>query len=270
MNYEFYADVFFLTNVYLDFCAIYAVGEVLEQKKKRFRYLIGSAISSFLGCILFVLIEKYELYMLLIHFVVNPAMTVFCFYPAAKSVYGKAFGLMYFIILLLGGTLEWLYHTVAGGRGYELCLLLTAIPVCIFLFILRQKRKNVRRLYQVSVEYKGKKLTLQALYDTGNSLQDPYVGKPIHIVSRRIWDSLGEKQEFAIRLVPFSSVGCRRGLLEAFNVDVLQVKGTEEWKIEPAVLAVAEESLFEGRDYEMILNSNIFENKNRNEEEICT
>ena len=33
MNYEFYADVFFLTNFYLDFLAVYLVSEILQQKK---------------------------------------------------------------------------------------------------------------------------------------------------------------------------------------------------------------------------------------------
>ena len=32
MNYEFYADVFFLTNFYLDFLAVYLVSEILQQK----------------------------------------------------------------------------------------------------------------------------------------------------------------------------------------------------------------------------------------------
>lgn len=260
MKYEFYADVFFLTNFYLDFLAVYAVSEMLQRRKKLLRYLAGSAISSLVGCVLFLVIHSYESYALCINFMVNPGMIIFCFYPAEKRIYGKAFGLMYFVILLLGGSMEWLHRTVASGGYYEVCLLLTAVPVMVFLYILRRKRKNVNCFYEVSIEHKGKKVSVQALYDTGNRLADPYVGEPVHIISKEVYEILGGKEVFSMRLIPFSSVGREKGLLKAFTVEKIRLEWEEKMlEISPVVLAAAEDAIFKNRRYQMILNCSLSE-----------
>ncbi len=87
MYYEFYADVFFLTNVYLDFLAVYVVSEILRQKKKILRYVLCCAASSLAGCILFLTVSNYDLYLLCIHFIVNPGMVFLCFFPAERGIY---------------------------------------------------------------------------------------------------------------------------------------------------------------------------------------
>ncbi|MCI9377292.1 MAG: sigma-E processing peptidase SpoIIGA [Eubacterium sp.] len=258
MNYEFYVDVFFLTNFYLDFWAVYAVSEVLQQKRRLPRAILCCASGSLAGCILFLALSNYDLYVLCIHFIVNPVMVVCCFFPAGKKIYVKAYLLMYFIVLLLGGSMEWLYHTVMGGRYYELCLVLSAVPVLVFLFILRRKRKNVQRIYPAAINHQGKTVSLLALYDTGNTLYDPYLKEPVHIIANKEFESLGGKESFSVRLIPFSSVGCGQGMLEAFTVECLTIKeGDGRIVFAPAVLAAAEDALFKGRPYRMILHCSI-------------
>ena len=260
MTYEFYADVIFLTNFYLDFLAVYAVSEVLLQKKRILRDMVCCAVSSLVGCILFLMVSDYDVYLILIHFIVNPVMVVFVFFPAKKKVYGKAYGLMYFVVLLLGGSVEWLYGTVAKGRYYELCLLLTAVPVMVFCYILRRKRKNVQRFYPAQIGHKGKTVVLQALYDTGNTLYDPYIKAAVYIVSKEVMEALGREDAFLTRLIPFSSVGCRQGMLEAFTVEYIKIgEGDMEVTVAPAVLAAADASLFGNRPYKMILHSSLSE-----------
>ncbi len=255
MNYEFYADVFFLTNFYLDFLAVYMVGRILNQKKRLLRYLLCCALSSLAGCFLLLFLQNYDLYLLCVHFIVNSGMVIGCFFPAEKGIYGKAFCLMYFVILLLGGSVEWLYVTVAGRRYYEICLLFTSVPVFLFLYILRRKNKNVQTFYSVLLEQGEQKVSLIALYDTGNRLIDPYIKAPVHIISEEVFLSLGGTRTFATRLIPFSSVGCRQGMLEAFGIERMKIKGKEEdYEISPATLAVAGQEIFENRAYQMILN----------------
>ncbi|MCI8490587.1 MAG: sigma-E processing peptidase SpoIIGA [Lachnospiraceae bacterium] len=266
MNYEFYADVFFLTNCYLDFLAVYTVSEILrmggrDRKKKRIlRYLICCAVSSLSGCVLFLLIRDYDAYLLCIHSIVNPLLVAGCFFPVGRELYIKAFCLVYFVMLLLGGSVEWLYHTVAGGRYYELCLFAAAVPIAVFLYILRRKREIVRRFYTVRIEHKGKKMELTALYDTGNSLRDPYVKQPVHIVSSEVCGFLEKEETFLTRLIPFSSVGCRNGMLKAFTIERLVIRWEDrQIELAPAVLAVTQEALFEHRNYQMILNNSVSE-----------
>lgn len=260
MNYEFYADVFFLTNCYLDFLALYAAGEVLQQKKRLLRYIICCALSSLAGVILFLTVSNYQVYLFCIHCIVNPGMIVCSFFPAEKKLYAKAFFLMYFMVMLLGGSVEWLYRTVFDGRCYELCLLFSAVPVAVFLFIVRRKRKNVQRFYPVCIVHKEKTVALRAFYDSGNTLYDPYVKEAVHIVPKEIFEALGGKEAFFTRLIPFSSVGCRQGMLEAFTVEYMQIgEGDMKMMTAPAVLAVAEDALFDHRPYQMILHCSMSE-----------
>lgn len=268
MEYEFYADVFFLTNFYLDFLAVIAVGEILQQKKKLLRAFLCCVFGSLAGCILFLSVGNYDVYLLCVHFILNPIITFACFFPAERKIYTKAFCLMYFVILLLGGSMEWLYHTAFGGRFYELCLLLTTIPIAVLLFILRRKRENVQRIYRVFLMQEGRETSLYGLYDTGNGLMDPYVKEPVHIVSKSLYEALGGQEKIPSRLLPFSSVGCKSGMLPAFTVECLRIVGENaEYEISPAVLAAAEDSVFSGREYQMILN---VKSLNRKEEKTCT
>ncbi len=274
MNYEFYADVFFLTNFYLDFLAVYLVSEILQQKKRLLRYLFCCAAGSLTGILLFLKIDNYDFYLLCAHFIVNPAMTLACFIPTERKRYIKAFCLMYFVILLLGGSVEWIYVTLFDRQYYELSLALSGIPAVVFLYMLRRKRKNVQCFCQAVILHKGKTITLPALYDTGNRLLDPYVKEPAHIVSKKIYEKLHEDMEIPIRLIPFSSVGCADGMIMAFTIERLIVEW-EERKVEfaPAVLAAADDSIFWNRAYQMILHNSVSEKiemKKGNEEKICT
>ncbi len=271
MKYEFYADVFFLTNFFLDFLAVYAVGEILQQKRKIVRYLLGAALGSLAGCILFISMRSYTGYTLCMHLLVNPGMLFLCFFPVKKAVYGKAFLLMYVVLFLEGGCVQWLYYTVAEGKCYELCLLLTAVPVLLFLYILRRKRKNVQTFYAVRIVHKGKEVRIRALYDTGNRLWDPYVNRAVHVVDAEIFAALGGKEINAVRLIPFASVGRKNGLMETFTAENLYIQSEDgEIEVSPVVLAVAEQDVFHQRAYQMILHHSILENIERREGKICT
>ena len=274
MNYEFYADVFFLTNAYLDFLAVYIVSEILQQKKRLLRYLLCCALGSLAGIVLFLQIDNYDIYLICIHFIVNPGMMFACYFPAEGKIYMKAFCLMYFVILMLGGSVEWLYVTIADRHCYELCLFLTSVPVIVFLYILRRKRRNVQCFCQAIIVHNDRTIKLPALYDTGNRLIDPYRKEPVHIVAKEVYEALSEDAEIPTRLIPFSSVGCKHGMLSAFTVERICIKWKDaEMEISPAVLAAAEDTLFENRAYQMILHGSVSEKMEiikGNEEKICT
>lgn len=257
MRYEFYADVFFLTNCYLDFLAVFTVSEILGKKKRIGRFLSGAALSSLAGCILFLSLKNYDLYLLSMHFIVNPAVTVFCFFPEKKMVYVRGYLLMYFVLLMLGGSMQWLYETVTGGNYYELCLFLTTVPVVLFCYIIRKKRKNVQIYYETWICNNGKEVKACALLDTGNRLTDPYTKEPVHILTENMREELGT--EHRGRLIPFHSLGELNGLMEVHTIEKIRISvGQEEVVLEPAVIAYGEKKLFGGKKYQMILHSAVF------------
>ena len=106
MDYEFYADVFFLTNFYLDFLAVHIVGEILQQKKKRFRYLFCCALGSFAGCILFL------------------SVSLFQFHTACRHVVRQDTGHGYYLLSGESGHehIETVQYVAVSGRGYHVHL----------------------------------------------------------------------------------------------------------------------------------------------------
>lgn len=261
MKYEFYADVFFLTNFYFDFLAFYAVSEILGKKKRICRFLSGAALSSLIGCILFLSLSQYDIYLLSIYFIVNPVITVFCFFPEEKRIYFHAYLLMYFVLLMLGGSMQWLFYTVTGGKYYEICLILTGIPVLLFTYIIRRRRKNVKIQYEAFISYKGKEVKVNALLDTGNRLVDPYTKEPVHILAEGIKEKLGI--EMPGRLVPFHSLGESHGMIEVFTIEKLRVcQNKKDLVLSPAVVAAGEDVLFQNKSYQMILHSSIVNHRN--------
>ena len=88
-----------------------------------------------------------------------------------------------------------------------------------------------------------------ALYDTGNHLLDPYVHAPVHIVAHSVAQALTLKPECS-RLIPFSVVGSTGGLMEVWTIDGMEWAGG---RLEHAVIGIAEDTLFEGKDYRLIL-----------------
>lgn len=280
MEYEFYADVFFLSNLYMDFLTVYAVNVILEKKKKTKRLIAGCAMGSLAGLLLYLGSHNYGMYLLLMHFFINPVMVVFCFMPAKKELLLKAWFLMYLISLLLGGSVEWMYQTLTNGKYYEVCLLLSAVPLLIFLFILRQKRRSVHLFYDVTVFNKGRCAQVRAYFDTGNLLKDPYVGLPVHVVGEKVFETLGGNADLMPRFIPYTSVGKPSGMIRAVTVEEIKImENGRETAIAPAVLAVADDLIFQGKNYEMILNyaleeklqsAEIVENERRNGEKRCT
>lgn len=255
MKYEFYADVFVLTNLYLDFLAIYGVSEVLQQKKHIKRYLAGALFGSLSACVLFLMLKNYTFYIGCMHLLVNTVMIVICFFPAKKEVYFKAYGLMYLFLFIEGGSVEWMYNAIFRRKYYEVCVLFTGIPIMIFLYILRKKRKNVKIFYEAEVMKGEQMLSVRALYDTGNQLWDPYTSQPVQIISSELYKNEWSKEECKIRLIPFSTVANKNGCLQAFTVEEVRIwEGKNSISIKPAVLAVAEQNRFGHGEYQMILH----------------
>lgn len=68
------------------------------------------------------------------------------------------------------------------------------------------------------------RLTVNALIDSGNSLVEPVSGKPVSVVEKEVFQSLccGELRGF--RVIPYHSIGKRRGILQGYLVPGLRLE----------------------------------------------
>lgn len=118
------------------------------------------------------------------------------------------------------------------------------------------KRKNL--LYDVRLELDGRSVVTKGLFDTGNSLSDPYNGKPVCVAEKRIFDKMlccGET-EYGFRLIPYKSLGKANGLMRLVTIDSMIVEYDGKRRLyEKPEFALYDGKLSNAGEYSVILNT---------------
>lgn len=258
MEYEIYIDVFAFTGFGMDLLALFLT-DVCLNRGRRIRGLIAASLfGTVAGILLFFLLTDYGIYTMLIHFLVNPCMVYLAFREKSGRGFMEDWGVTYLAVLLTGGVMQWIYQTMFGGRYRMAAMLLTVLPGLIGAAVFRRRRMMGNNNCEVRLVCGEQSVLLYAYYDTGNLLTDPYTRLPVSIVSWEAAGSLFNKKAPAGRLIPYVSMGEEHGLLEAYTIDKMLVyRGKHERTIAPAVIGMAKEQLFTGKEYQMILNGQL-------------
>ena len=259
MYYKIYPDVIFLVNLLMDY-AILSVFCKLCRITTTYARLFGAA---FMGAVWSVIAAVFR------NMPIVPEL--FCTYLCVP------FGMTYIagcrgelkkqlvmlaaymaVTIFAGGIFDfvgrknsgWLMMTVAAVLFVQ-----GAVPAVRFMTGC-VKRKSL--LYDVRLELDGRSVVTKGLFDTGNSLSDPYNGKPVCVAEKRIFDKLlcfGEK-EYKWRLIPYKSLGKENGLMRLVTIDsmIIEYDGKRRLYEKP------EFALYDGRlsragEYSIILNS---------------
>lgn len=252
--YEVYIDVLALNNFFADLAALLAVNIFLRRRVRAHRILAGAVLGTAASCAVFIFSKQMAAYLLLVHFAVNPAVIVFCFREKTKQDFFADLCAGYFVFLLMGGITEWLYEGGNGWFSYKMALSAALILLFAAVCWIKKQLKNRVRYFEAQVSQKGKKIRIKALSDSGNLLRDPYTGKAVSMIDRRVYETAFGRAG-AVRLIPYESLGCRHGLLEAVTIEELcYAYGSCEKKIQKAVLGLADHALFEKKPYQIIIN----------------
>ncbi|MBE7050646.1 MAG: hypothetical protein E7394_07795 [Ruminococcaceae bacterium] len=111
---------------------------------------------------------------------------------------------------------------------------------------------------------------MQALSDTGNLLKEPISNLPVIIVEKSFIEPLfpsgipnGESNfstEIKLRLIPYSSVGCKSSIMTGFVPDKILFDGNKEIK---AVIGISDDSLSATKEYGALFNPLILKSNRR-------
>lgn len=154
--------------------------------------------------------------------------------------------------------MEWLHENRIVEDNFFLYAFLTLFILTGILIYLERRNQYGTHKRKVRLVFKGRTIEAVAYWDSGNQLTDFYTGKPVNVVSKALAKQLCEGVLPAIRYVPFQSLGQKEGLIKVFTIDAMEVSNENELlKIPSAVLGIAENSLFEKRDYNMILHASM-------------
>ena len=262
-TYIFYADVYFIQNWIIKIAVLYLSLFCNRQHDTLFtvRGMIKIILASFLGTILEIIgllfFDSYNVFIACVHLLEVPLMIWF--------VLGKNYKKMlqvivtgYFFVLVINGVIETMWNWFGEKGSYVFCLLFACGLVIIGVFIWKNYTKMQKGVFSVELIHKEKSTKTYGFYDSGNRLMDPYTGKGVHIVSKNILQRIGIEEETPV-WIPYQALGNEEGILEVYYVDEVIIEGEKQrksWQKSP--LGVTKDNLFEGKNYEIILNEEVF------------
>ena len=126
---------------------------------------------------------------------------------------------------------------------------------------IKAKRMDQRTTATVELIIGEKSFSLKGLIDSGNRLQAPLSGKPVCLVRQSLMESLLEEvnqKEERYTVVPYYTVGVKRGILEGYRMDTLHIDGNI---LQSPVVAACEELelLGDDKEFQILLPAMVLE-----------
>ena len=268
MRYIFYADIYFIQNFMMKVAALYL--SLYCNKKTaetvRVRSLLKICIASLVGTIIeivgLILSTSYTIFVICVHLFEIPFMTRLILGKEKKGQI-RVIVSGYFFTILINGILEVLWNQFGEVGGYICFVLFSCGVVIVGVRIWRNYTKMQKGIFQVQLRHQGKQIQTSGFYDSGNRLRDPYTKKGVHIVSGQILFMLITTSDKEIIekpvYIPYQSLGNENGMLEVYYIDELIIEGEKGRSIiENYPVGVTKDNLFEGKNYEIILNEEVF------------
>ncbi|MEY8391480.1 sigma-E processing peptidase SpoIIGA [Lachnospiraceae bacterium 45-W7] len=255
MEYELYADIWFMTNLLMDCVALGIAGKIMKQRIHMKRLLLAAFAGTAGSMGFFFLLHSFVWYQLLVHLLVNPLMVWLCFRAGKPKQFLCQWAVTYLSVILLGGSLEWCASNLAGMEYFLPCLLFAIVFLWIAEKILECFRREKEMVYDLLLLTTEGNISVKGFFDTGNLLMDPLVGKPVHIIKKKILEEQIEKGKLLPRMIPFHSLGTENGLIEAVTIEGMYIiKEGRSLYLDRPVLGLAEGNLFQDDGYSVILN----------------
>lgn len=169
----------------------------------------------------------------------------------------------------MGGGMLFLIRVLPGYREF-----ITSLPglLCMggLFFLLFRRFKyglDTEEVLCRAVLLQGeKKLEVNALLDSGNSLTEPVSGKPVCIVGKEVFRGLQEGGSRGFRAIPYHSIGKNHGILPGYLLEELRLEaGGMKMSFNDVYIAVSDEEIScakssgaEDESVKMIINPRLF------------
>lgn len=260
MKYIFYPDVFWVSNFAMDMLVLLLVRSFRKSRSSVFRMILSAVFGATASVVFFMSLNQFEIYQLLIHFILNPVMILIAFPVKGIRCFCKDFLTTYAVMFLMGGILGWVMESYGQWKHFWLWAI-GGFGICMLILHGLENRKQEQQSYEILLLTGSRTLSVRGFLDTGNLLTDPLVNQPVHIIRKDLLQEELSGERVAIRYIPFHSLGEEQGLLPVVTLKAMYVKATVEKEeipplyIEKPVFGLTEEKLFQRKDYQVILNA---------------
>lgn len=298
---QVYVDVMLGVNFIMDFFIIWAVGRMANARFRFLRLVLGALLGASYSLVIF-FPESIILNSLLAKFLCSVGMILLAFAPLSLKALFRSLVYLYLISFAMGGAVIAAIYLSDGSPGYLQVIngaavyfggfhygwLSVGLGVALLVglggyYFLRKNWLHHALVNNLSIEFPGKKVHLQALLDTGNQLCDPLNKKPVIVVEVGILKDLlpanlleavtsneeinlpvlsgciEEEWASRLRLIPFNSVGRAHGMMLGLRPDGVEIRGKNTAiRCKDVVIGLVNRNLSKEDKYQALLHPQLF------------
>lgn len=298
MYLEIYIDILFLLNFVMNYLLLSVEKRILKWNTKRIRIIMASSLGAIATCIFAILPSLYGEVKFLITYIVICALMIRISFRVQKIrdlIRGVV--VLYLITYCVGGVVSSLYYQRETFFYYadalkehlfgemDLMYLVVSVliaTICILIIVrfLRHQKQMSKEIYEVWLTRNQVCVHTMGLVDTGNCLFDPITGKPVIVVEMSLMEEalepslyndlktivkfedtsyhINSENATKIRLIPFQSIGKKRGILPAIILDEVEIrKDTQFLCSKKVIAALYDDMLSQTKEYQVILHKSL-------------
>ncbi len=292
--YVVYGDLLFLMNFLMDFTLLFGVSHFGNFKTGKLSLFLSSLLAAFYG-VAAVYPQFSVLNSIFFKTLASFAIVKVAFWSCHGKKFFRAVAYFYLLSFLMAGTvmgMTWFFSDQGWtGQGMSFTAMALGFGLLVALVLSRlgvsYVKANLRRnegSEDIEIYLNGKSVRVNALLDTGNELSDPVTGYPVAVVEFEAVRSLlpldfadafmrlgtrdiaGLLTEFMdkpiggrLRLIPFSSIGRRNGMLVGIRPDCLKLPQRKYAVVDKAVICLYRGSLNTRESCDCIVNPAILD-----------
>ena len=191
---KIYIDILFFINLTYDFLILNAVNIVLRRNINVYRIFFGSIIGSISTFSIFLPVLNNMLVTIMLSIVM--LLVTFKY----KDIIYLKNNIIYFymISVIFGGMLYLLnlkfnkYYSIKDIYNQKIIINFIGIiiisPIIYFLYIYTYKNSKVNHdnYFELKYSFNNKLISINAFYDSGNLIKDPYKGRPVILINKKI------------------------------------------------------------------------------------
>ena len=296
-----YLDIIIIENTLMNYIILLATGVICKEKIKHLRFIIASIIGSIYAVAYYItklsiyisIISKIILSIVIIYIAFKPSKAkrffkyTVIFYLTSFAFGGCAFAVLYYLdskrVTILNEKFIGIYPikaTIIGG-------IIGFILINISLRIIKSKLDINDMFCTVKILNDNNKRVIKAMIDTGNFLKDPITNTPVIIIEKEslinilpneILDNVKDIIEgkysiqnieylSRVRILPFSSLGKKKGILLGIKTDRVEVTYNGENLIKDnIIIGICDSKLTNSNKYNCLLGLNFFREEEENYE----
>lgn len=294
---EVSGELFFFQNFIMNFIILHLTGYFFKKEESMIRLFIGASIGAIYSFIFFVPSLHYLLG-ISFKFIVSIIMVVVAFLPYRFKDFFKQLFVFYLISFVFGGaTFALFYFTdfrsiLSNGifylESFSVQMVYYAVAVAYLLIVvtmhLIKSNVNKANLFKdIIIKTDGMTTTVRGMIDTGNSLTEPLTNTPVIVVeidslmailpnrlamtikneetidlSILVDDTISSYWASRLKIIPFSSLGQKNGMLVGFRPDsVLMENEDDPYEFKKVIIGITSTKLSQSGDYSALLNPNL-------------